>query len=181
MIERSLVIIKPDGVKRGIIGEVISRFEKVGLKPIGFKMVRVDEETAKNHYQVTEEWANDVFEKTKKGYAAAGKEFSFDNAMDYGNMVQEWNRNFLKEGPVVAVVFEGEHAVEIIRKLAGHTEPRQALPGTIRGDLYYESYAMANNNDRAVRNLIHASGDVKEAEREIELWFKMGELVEKKD
>ncbi len=176
MIERTLILVKHDGVLRNLVGNIIERFERVGLKIIGLKMIYANQGLAENHYQVTKEWATSVFEKTKKTYEKDGKKFAFKNPMEYGKMIQEWNVNYLREGPVVAIVFEGPHAVEISRKIVGNTEPRQALPGTIRGDYIYESYAIADNKKRPVRNLIHASGDVSEAEREIELWFKSDEL-----
>lgn len=181
MIERSLILIKPDGVKRGIIGEVISRLEKTGLKIIGMKMVLADNKIADEHYRVTEQWAKAVYDRTKKVYEKTERDFPFQDHMEYGEIIQGMCKDFLKEGHVVALVFEGPHAVEIIRKIVGHTEPRQALPGTIRGDFLYDSYTLADSDKRAIRNLIHASGDVKEAEREIGLWFKKDELLEKKD
>ncbi len=180
MIEKSLILIKHDGVSRGLIGEIISRFEKIGLKIIGMKMLHADEKLASNHYLVDEEWAKNVFEKTKNAYEKNKKKFPFKDHMEYGKMIQSWNVGFLREGPVVAIVIEGLHAVEIIRKLVGNTEPRQALPGTIRGDYTVESYAVADIKKRPVRNLVHASGSVKEAEREISLWFKENELCEYK-
>lgn len=176
MVERSLIIVKHDGVLRGLVGEIIKRFENIGLKIVGMKMVWADEKTADNHYIVTDEWANGVYSKTKAAFEAQGKILPFDNAKDYGKYIQNMNTSFLMEGPVVAMVFEGIHAVELGRKLSGNTEPRQALPGTIRGDFMHDSYQMANGKERSVRNLIHASGTVEEANREIALWFSDGEL-----
>lgn len=176
MIEKSLILIKHDAVSRGLIGEIITRFEKTGLKIIGMKMLHADEKLASNHYVVNEEWAKAVFEKTKNAYEKNNKDFPFKNPMEYGKMIQEWNVGFLREGPIIAIVLEGPHAIEIARKIVGNTEPRQALPGTIRGDYTFESYAVADLRKRPVRNLVHASGSVKEAEREISLWFKDNEL-----
>jgi len=176
MNEKTLVLLKPDTVSKGLIGDVVSRFEKVGLKIVGMKMLKADDNIASNHYQITEEWAIPLFNKTKEGFEKSGKEFSYSDPMEYGNMIQSWNRSYLKEGPVVALAIEGPHAVQIVRKIVGHTEPRQALPGTIRGDFIYDSYTLANNDQRAIRNLIHASGDVDEAKRELNLWFKESDL-----
>ena len=174
--ERTFVMIKPDGVARNIIGEVVSRFEKVGLKIVGMKMLKADINLASKHYQVTEEWAVPLFNRTKEGFEKNNKAFSYTDPLEYGNMIQGWNKSFLMEGPLVAMVIEGHHAVEIVRKIVGHTEPRQALPGTIRGDFILDSYTLANDGQRAIRNLIHASGSVEEAKRESQLWFNEKEL-----
>ncbi|MEK6826670.1 MAG: nucleoside-diphosphate kinase [Nanoarchaeota archaeon] len=177
MKERTFVLIKHDGVAKGLIGEIISRFERIGLKIVGLKMLLVDEELAKNHYKVTKEWATNLFDKSKKAAEKNGKKFPFKDPIEYGKMIQAWNQEYLREGPIVAIVFEGPHAVEIIRKMVGHTEPRQALPGTIRGDYIIDSYDFADRHKRSIRNLIHASENLQEADREIGLWFKKEELV----
>ncbi|HLD12146.1 MAG TPA: nucleoside-diphosphate kinase [Candidatus Nanoarchaeia archaeon] len=174
--ERTLVIVKHDGVIRGIAGEIISRFEKVGLKIIGMKMLWADENVAEKHYIVTDEWAKGVFEKTKTTYEKEGKKFPFTNHKEYGTMIKNWNKTFLQEGPVIALVLEAPHVIEVVRKMVGNTEPRQAIPGTIRGDYIYDSYAIADTKQRPIRNLIHASGNKEEATREISLWFTEREL-----
>lgn len=175
--ERTLVLLKPDTVVRSLVGEVITRFEKIGLKIVGMKMVWADDALAKKHYILDESWAKNVFEKTKKTREAEGQPFPFKDHMEYGGMIQSWNANFLREGPVVAIVLEGPHAVEIVRKIVGSTEPRQASPGTIRGDYaMIESYALANDKTRVLRNLAHASDSVETAEREIALWFTKSEV-----
>lgn len=177
MTERTLVLVKPDGVKRGLIGKIISRFEDIGLKITGMKLIRVDEKFAEKHYELDEEWAKNVFNKTKSTAEKDGKKFEHKNHLEFGRLIQKWNMNFLCEGPVVAMVLEGPHSVEIVRKIVGHTEPRQAIPGTIRSDFAsIESYNVANNKERVVRNLIHASDSVENAEREISLWFNKNEL-----
>lgn len=175
--ERTLVLVKHDGVVRGLIGKIISRFEEAGLKVIAMKMIWADEKLAKNHYQLDEQWAKNVFEKTKTTQEKEGKKFPYKDHMEFGSLIQRWNIDFLKEGPVVAIVIEGPHSVEIARKIVGHTEPRQALPGTIRGDFAsIESYAVANEKARVLRNLVHASDSPENAQREIALWFKESEL-----
>ncbi len=175
--ERTLILIKHDGVARGLIGRILTRIEDIGLKVTAMKMIWADEHLAGNHYFLDEEWARNVYEKTKKTREAAGEEFPFSNHMEYGGMIQSWNKKFLQEGPVVAIIAEGPHAIEIVRKIVGSTEPRQASPGTIRGDFAMtESYALANDKERVLRNLVHASDSVNSAEREISLWFKPEEI-----
>lgn len=177
VMERSLVLVKHDGVSRGLIGKIVSRFEDVGLKICAMKMVWADEELAGNHYTMDEEWAKNVYDKTKKTREAAGDEFPFEDPIAYGEMIRSWNINFLREGPVVAMVIEGPHAVDLVRKILGATEPRQAIPGTIRGDYAsVESYPLANDKQRVLRNLVHGSDSAENAEREISLWFNKEEI-----
>lgn len=147
MIEKTLVLIKPDGVKRGLIGEIIQRFEKAGLKIIGMKMFWVDNEFSKKHYK-----------------AHIDKDF-------YPGL-----ESMITEGPVVAMAIKGVHAVEQVRKMVGSTEPRSAHPGTIRGDYAHHSYESTSKAGKAIKNLVHASGNSKEAEAEIGLWFSKEEL-----
>ena len=135
MIERTLVLIKPDGVKRGIIGKVLQRFEDAGMKPIGMKLVWADEDLAKMHY------GDDILERR-------------------GEFVRNKLIHMLtKEGPVVAMVLEGLHIIEIVRKLVGATQGKEALPGTIRGDFSVQSYDYADSKEIAIRNVVHASAD----------------------
>lgn len=177
MKERTLVLIKPDGVKRSISGKIISRFENSGLKIIAMKMIWIDEELAKNHYFLDENWAKEVYKKTKAGYEKEGKEFPYKDHMEIGQTIQSWNMKFLMEGPVIAIVLEGPHAIELVRKLIGSTEPRSSTPGTIRSDFAsVESYAIADNKKRVMRNLTHASDSEETAKREIALWFSPEEL-----
>ncbi len=180
MIERTLVLIKPDGVKRHLIGEVISRFEKATLKIVGIKMVFVDTEFAKKHYPVTETWYNKVGNNTlddAKKYGISAKEvMNTEDPIEIGKKVHNWNVNFLISGPIIAMVLEGYHVIETARKIAGTTLPNLAAPGTIRGDLSTHSALSANVNNSAIPNLVHTSGDKEEAEREINLWFKTEEL-----
>lgn len=176
--ERTLVVIKPDGVSRGLVGEIVSRIERTRLKLCGMKMVWPDDKIAGEHYQVSEEWARGVYEKAKTSFESQGKKFEHDDHISYGKMIQKWNQDFLKEGPVVAMIWQGPHAIEIVRKLVGSTDPSKAPPGTIRGDFLFESASLANEAGRSLRNLIHASGSVDEAEREINLWFSEHEVHE---
>jgi nucleoside-diphosphate kinase len=179
MEERTLVLIKPDGVKRGISGKIISRFEDTGLKIIAMKMVWIDEEHAKNHYVLDDEWAKNVFEKARVSCEKENRQMKHKNYLEMGEDIQRKNVNFLVEGPVVAVILKGPHAIEIVRKMIGATEPRQAVPGTIRGDFVsVESYSIADSEERVIRNLVHASDSPKSAQREISLWFKEEEITE---
>ncbi len=150
-IERTLVLLKPDAVQRGVMGEIISRFERAGLKVVGMKMQWVDKEFAKQHY--TE-----------------------DIAIRRGEKVRELLLNFIVQGPVIAIVLEGVNAIENTRKMVGSTEPKAALPGTIRGDYSHMSYGHADAKGIAIANLIHASADAKDAAHEVPLWFSPKEL-----
>ncbi|HEY5601445.1 MAG TPA: nucleoside-diphosphate kinase [Patescibacteria group bacterium] len=179
-LEKTLVLVKPDALKRGIAGELISRFEKAGLKMVGMKMVSADEKLAEEHYPVTDDWylkvGNNTLSDCKK-YAINAKEtMGTDDPMVIGKMVGKWNMDFLMSGPVVAIIFEGNHAIENVRNIVGSTIPTLAAPGTIRGDYSLESAISANSRKRAVYNLIHASGTPDEAEREIKLWFTPKEM-----
>ncbi len=175
--EQTLVLFKPDTVSRGLVGKILTRFEETGLKIAAMKMVWADETLAKNHYDLDETWAKNVFEKTKITHEKEGKPFPYKDHMEFGGMIQKWNMDFLREGPVIAIILEGPHAVEIVRKMVGNTEPRQAAPGTIRGDYaMLESYTVADKKTRVLRNLVHASDSVENAKREINLWFSEKEI-----
>lgn len=175
--EQTLVLLKHDAIQRNLIGKIITRFEDAGLKITGTKMVWADENLAKKHYPYEDSWAQAVFEKTKAGYEKDKKEFPYKTHKDHGLTIQKWLVDFLIEGPVLAIVLEGPHAVEIVRRMVGSTEPRQSTPGTIRGDFaIVESYALADLRKRALRNLIHASDSLENAKKEIAVWFDNKEL-----
>lgn len=179
--ERSLVLIKPDGVKRGIVGDIIHRFEKAGLKIVGMRMVWVDKTLVEKHYPDSRvEFLRGMGEKTLKSYKEFGKdpvkELGTDDPLEIGKLVNSWNKEFITNGPVVAMVLEGNHAVDNVRRLVGATLPVFAAPGTIRGDYSVDSPVLANARKRAVKNLIHASGTPEEAKLEIELWFEKIDL-----
>lgn len=181
MEEQTLVLVKPDGVKRGLIGEIIARFERIGLSMVGCKMVMVPKEMAAKHYGYDDQWFINVGRKTLEFYEKIGKdpneEVGTKDPKEIGKLVQSWNIESLTEGPVLAMVWHGPHAVEIVRKVVGPTYPELAPPGTIRGDFGFDSPATSNSEKRSVRNLIHASGTPDEAKLEIELWFKEEEIV----
>lgn len=174
--ERTLILIKPDGVQRGFIGDIISRLERVGLKMTALKMVHASKEDVDKHYALTEEWMKGVFNKAKAKYEAEGRPFEYADHIAYGTEIKNGLVNFLKSAPIVAMVAEGEGCVSLVRKLVGATEPASAAPGTIRGDLSHDTYALSNAQNRPLRNLVHASGAVEEAEHEIKIWFTDEEL-----
>ena len=179
--EKTLVLIKPDAVKRGLTGEIISRFEKTGLKIIALRMLWIDKNFAGKHYPSERlEFLRGMGEKTLQTYEKYGKnpevELGTNDPIEIGKMINHWNAEFLTSGPVVAIVFEGLHAVDNVRMIVGNTIPTFASPGTIRGDFSIDSPALANERKRAIHNLIHASGNIDEAEKEIELWFRGEDL-----
>jgi len=183
MEERSLVVVKPDGVARGLVGKIISRFEQVGLKIVAAKFTKADSELAEKHYPKDrrELWLG-IGKKTLDNYksfnADPKKLLDTDNPEEIGAMVRVWLLEYISSGPVLAVVLEGPHAVELVRKICGNTLPFLSAPGTIRGDLAYDSSYLANTGKRAIKNLVHSSGSVEEAKYEIPLWFKPSEIFE---
>jgi len=181
--EKTVVLIKPDGVKRALVGDVISRFEKMGLKIIGLKMVWADKTLAKQHYPESRtELMKAIGQKTLKTYEKYGRdpkeEFGQKTPEEIGKMVNKWNIEFITSGPVVAILLEGIHAIDNVRMIAGNTLPVFADPGTVRGDYSIDSPALANTRKRAVHNIIHASGNAEEAKYEEQLWFKKGDIVD---
>jgi len=182
--EKTVVLVKPDGVKRGLIGEVIKRFESRGLKVIALKMIVASKEHAHTHYPNSDEWLRGMGEKTLETYKQYGKdpvkEVGSDDALEIGKMVAGWNVEFLTSGPMVAMVVQGIHAVDMVRKIVGKTIPAVAEMGTIRGDFSVDSPTLANAGKRAIHNIVHASGDQSEAEHELKHWFQDGEINEYK-
>jgi len=178
--EKTVVIIKPDGVKRGLIGEVIARIEKRGLKIIALEMVWPTREQIDEHYPKSIEWIIKLGGKTKNTYEKYGlntkDEVGTDDAETIGKMVRGWLIDYLTSGPVVKMVIKGIHAVDMVRKLTGNTLPVLAEMGTIRGDFSVDSPIAANKGKRGVRNLIHASETPEEAKHEIEFWFSPEEI-----
>ena len=175
MLERTLVLLKPDAVQRSLVGKIIERFENVGLKIIGMKMVSVDEKLADKHY-LAENFLTTTVPKTRAAYSKRGIDIK-ESDLEIAKRIQKMLISYLQEGPVIAFVLEGYHAIEVTRKLIGETEPRSAFPGTIRGDFFMDSYILADREERPIRNLIHASGNKEEAEYEINLWFTKKELI----
>lgn len=154
-VQKTLVLFKPDTVQRGLVGEILTRFERVGLKIVGTKMIAPDKEHYYTHYEDIGKMV------TRRG------EQAFNVTLEM--MIQ---------GPVIAMVFEGVEAVALVRKLVGPTEPKSADPGTIRGDFSHMSFGYADEEGKGIPNLIHASGDPEEAEQEINHWFSDSELYQ---
>lgn len=180
-IEKTLVVLKPDAVQRGLIGEIISRFEKVGLKIVAAKMLVASDELLNKHYPTDRrEFIEGMGEKSLANYRELGidpiKALGTDDAYKLGMEIQGWIMQYLKSGPVFALVLEGPHAIELVRKLRGHTLPYMAAPGTITGDYSFDSSSLANASKRPIKNLVHASGNKDEAEFEVNLWFSPDEI-----
>ena len=176
--EKTLVIIKPDGVQRSLIGEIIKRYEQVGLKLIAIKMVIPTPEMAQAHYMVGgEEWLTSVGEKAMASYEKKGEKSPFATPRECGQAVLNRNARYMSAGPVVVMIWQGNRAVPLVRKMTGGTEPLSSDVGTIRGDYTLDSYGLADVGERSVRNLIHAPGEVHEAEKEIAIWFKPEEIL----
>lgn len=174
-IEQTLAIIKPDGVQRGLVGDIIHRFERAGLKITAMKMVWADKELVGRHYEDNEDYLKSVGQKALDSAVARGKEMK-ETALEIGQRVRESNMRYLAVSPVLALVLEGNTAVQTVRNIIGGTNPLTADIGTIRGDLTIDDFSQADAESRSVRNLMHASGTVDEAKREIPLWFETKEL-----
>ena len=175
--ERTLVLIKPDGVQRALIGEIIKRYERTGLKLVGLKFVIPSVEMVEKHYLIDDGWLEAVGKKAQMSYEKKDQKAPFDDPVEGGKWVLERLKKYLSSGPVVVMVWQGNEAVGVVRKITGGTEPLSSDVGTIRGDLTLDSYFLADIDNRAVRNLIHASGSPKEAEKEIKVWFEEDEIV----
>ena len=157
-IQRSLVVLKPDAVQRGIVGEIIHRFERVGLKIVGMKMVNPDEKLYRMHYE-------DIGQMITRR----------------GEQAYRYNVEYMMTGPVIAMVLEGVEAIPLVRKIVGPTEPKSAEMGTIRGDYSHMSFGYSDAKGSGVPNLVHASSNQSEAKREIDLWFNANELYDYSD
>lgn len=165
MVQQTLIIIKPDGVKRGLTDEIIKRYEAVGLRVVKRKDMKASQDLVGKHYPMDPDYLKSIGEKT----ISAGQQVA--SAEDQGRKVVSWLRKFITSGPIVALLLEGENAVNVARKMTGFTDPSTAEKGTIRGDLGTDNILDANREERPVYNLIHASGSEEEAEKEIKLWF----------
>ncbi len=176
--ERTFVVIKPDGVQRGLVGEIFKRYERVGLKLVAMKMLVPDAAHVETHYTLDPEWRRVTGEKTIKSYREKGLTPPSEDPLEITAKILANLKKYMTSGPVIAMVLEGAHAVKVVRKITGGTEPLTSDVGTIRGDYVLDSYQMADTDNRAVRNLIHASGSVAEAEAEIKHWFKPSDLTD---
>lgn len=179
-VKKTVVLVKPDGVKRGLVGEIIERFERVGFKIIATKMVWVNKGHVAKHYKDEKRYLTNIGKRTLEDY----KKFGFDSnetlgtkdPYKIGQKVRHWNMEALSKGPLVAILFEGVNAIEIARKMVGHTNTSEALPGTIRGDYSADTPVLATVQNRPIRTIVHASGNEEEADFERKLWFKEKEI-----
>ena len=176
MYEKSLVIIKPDGVQRSLVGEIIARFEKKGLKISGMKLALPTEDQVFAHYNKDEEWFQRKGDGVVEDRKAAGLPIEKE-AIEYGRDIIGGIAKYMTAGPVVMMVLEGHQATAVVTNHVGGTEPANADVGTIRGDFTIDSYALSAADDRAVRNVIHCSEDAEEGERETKIWFNEDELI----
>lgn len=181
--EQVVVLVKPDGVRRGLTGEIIRRFEQAGLKLVALKMVW-NKAALEKHYSNSEDYLRSLGEKTLKTYREYGRDAKEDlgteDTLKLGKMIRKWLLNYVGSGPVVAMLLVGRHAVGKARTVAGPTMPIDAPPGTIRGDFSADSAAYANLEKRGVNNIVHVSGSPEEAEFERKLWFREKEIYDYK-
>ena len=174
-LEKTLIIIKPDALKRGLVGVVFETFENVGLKLLTAKMLRPDKEVIKNHYPGTREWIREMGEKTIASFKQSGvdvkKQMGTEDPDKLGQFVYDRLIKYWMEGPIVVMVWEGPGAITTARKLRGHTIPLLAESGTLHGRYSFDSSLLSASLDRVVKTFVHASGSVDEAKREIKYWF----------
>ncbi len=174
--ERTLVLIKPDVLQRQIVGEILSRFERKGIKITAMKMLNATKEQVGDHYEGKEEYLIESGEKAKKGAIARGEDVSNWNSLEKGKQIRQRNINYLTCGPIIAIVFEGFGVISQVRKILGSTSPAEGDIGTIRNDYSLDTYALADFIDRSTMTMLHASDSVENAEREIKIWFKESEI-----
>jgi len=178
--ERTLVLIKPDAFKRGLVGEIIARFERVGLSLEEIKIVNATTEIVGKHYPDDKKWIRSVGKKTldtyQKYHLNIAGDLGTDDALKIGKLVRKWLTQQIISGPLVALILSGNHAVEVVRKMVGNTVPLFAELGTIRGDFSIDSPDLSIKEKRALKNLVHASSTIEEAKREISLWFEFKNL-----
>jgi nucleoside-diphosphate kinase len=179
-IQKTVVLVKPDGVLRSLVGETIARFERVGLKLAALKMVWVDRDMVGKHYKDERAYMISVGQRTLDDYEKYGmdpnEKLGTRDAYEVGKFVRNANMDALSSGPVVAMIWEGVDAVQIGRKMIGSTNTSQAVPGTIRGDFSADMPIYATIKNRPIKTLVHASGNQEEADFEIKLWFKESEI-----
>ena len=175
--DQTLVVLKPDAVQRSLMGEIIQRFERVGLKLVGIKMFVPTPEFIETHYTFDPEWKRKAGEKNIQSYVDKGATPPTSDPVEAGEKILTSLKKYMTAGPIVAMVWQGAHAVPLVRKLVGGTEPHSSHVGTIRGDYVLDSYIISAQDGRSIRNLIHASGNDAEAKQEIPHWFKSEELI----
>lgn len=175
--EQTLVLLKPDSVVRGIAGNIIERFEKVGLKIVALKMLKPSPDLVKKHYTINENWLKEVGGKIKASFVKKNG-YTQKTEEEFGTDLLKGLQKFMTAGPVVAIILEGNNSVKLTRKLVGDTEPLSSDVGTIRGDFVLDSYSLADIDNRAIRNAIHASSSVEDADKEKLVWFGDDEIIE---
>ncbi len=173
--EKTLIIVKPDGVKRGLVGKIITRFENAGLSISSAKMLWLDKKKVNAFYPNDKEWILMLGKKNTEAARLRGEKLG-RSEWEHGKLVRKWLMDYTASGPVVAVVLEGSDAIMAVRKLVGPTDCSQATPGTIRGDFSTDSILKAGKEKRVIYNLIHASGNTAEAKKEIKFFFSDKEL-----
>lgn len=183
-LERTLVLVKPDGMQRRLVGEVISRFERAGLKIVGIKLLNPTKAQVELFYPTDEAWFKQAGERSTKTFRETGmnikEKFETEDPVEIGKMIKRWIVRFMTSGKIVALVLEGNKAVENVRKMIGETTPTKALPGTIRGDFSIDNVIQGNISNRPMTNVVHASENLDEAKREMAVWFKNEELFDYK-
>jgi len=183
MLEKTLIIIKPDALKRGLVGMTLETFENTGLKLMAAKMVKPDAQVIKNHYPGTKEWIAEMGEKTLASFKQSGidvkKVMGTDDPEKLGQFVYDRLIKYWQEGPIIVMVWEGPNAIAVARKLRGHTIPLLADSGSLHARYSYDSSTLSSELNRVVKTFIHASGSTDEANREIKYWFP--EIKEFKD
>jgi nucleoside-diphosphate kinase len=176
MIEKTLVLIKPDAFNRGLVGEIITRFERIGLKLMEMKITRPASELVERHYPDDQNWIRSAGQKTINTYKKYNlnliNDLGTDDALEIGILIRKWLIQHLTSGTVVAIILSGNHAIEVVRKIVGNTIPLFAELGTIRGDFSIDSPDFSTQEKRVLQNLVHASETIEEAKREISLWFE---------
>ncbi len=178
--ERTLVILKPDALHRSLIGEIIGRYERVGLKLVATKMLYATPEMVEGHYTLDPEWRKVTGEKTIRAYLDKGMTPPIKDPFEVTDILLKRLKKYITSGPVIAMVWQGAHAVSIVRKITGGTEPLKSEVGTIRGDFVHDSYELSDLDNRSIKNLVHASGSPAEAEQEIKHWFSDSEIIDYK-
>lgn len=175
--EQTFVILKPDSVQRSLIGEIINRIERTGLKLVALKMINMDEEHLTNHYGKNDEWYLEKGTKRVRLMQEAGKKIDQNRSpIEYGKDIIRGVIRYMQASPVIAMVWEGNQAVAVVKKLVGTTDPTASDVGTIRGDYQLDSYSLSDTEERGIRNLIHCTDQPSEAQREIDIWFSPEEL-----
>lgn len=182
LVQRTLVLIKPDGVSRGLVGEILTRFERAGLRIVGLGIVEPKKSILQKHYPKKKSWLENLGKHTIDDLKALGisdplKFCQVKSAYELGLKIRTWLIDFMLSGPIVKIALEGPNAISVVRKIVGLTIPAKASPGTIRGDYSSDLPFLANLEKRAVKNLIHASGNEEEAIYELSLWFRKEELL----